>query len=73
MKIATKLAIVLMPRDLAAEFFARVRIGTPVKVFGDSRNVTRVRRAIPVVQYAESRSTANSSLLARSQSLPASR
>ena len=41
---------VRMPRDLAAEFFTRVRIGTPVKVIGSARNVTRVRRAIPVVQ-----------------------
>lgn len=42
---------VRMPRDLAAEFFTVVRIGTPVKVIGSARNVTRVRRAIPVVQY----------------------
>ena len=41
---------VRMPRDLAAEFFVRVRIGTPVKVIGSARNVTRVRRAIPIVQ-----------------------
>src|ERR1700719_1370283 len=41
---------VRMPRDLAAEFFARVQIGTPVKVIGSSRNVTRVRRAIPIIQ-----------------------
>ena len=46
---------VRMPKDLAAEFFARVRIGTPVKVIGNSRNVTRVRRAIPVVQPGNSR------------------
>src|SRR6202521_3498954 len=39
-----------MPRDLAAEFFALVQIGTPVKVIGSARNVTRVRRAIPTVQ-----------------------
>ena len=39
-----------MPRDLASEFFARVQIGTPVRVVGSARNVTRVRRAIPVVQ-----------------------
>ena len=45
---------VRMPRDLAAEFFARVRIGTPVKVIGSSRNVTRVRRAIPIVQPGDS-------------------
>ena len=41
---------VRMPRDLATEFFARVRIGTPVKVIGSARNVTHVRRAIPIVQ-----------------------
>src|SRR6516164_2651758 len=41
---------VRMPRDLAAEFFAQVHVGTPVKVIGSSRNVTTVRRAIPVVQ-----------------------
>jgi lipoprotein-anchoring transpeptidase ErfK/SrfK len=41
---------VRMPRDLAADFFARVHVGTPVKVFGSARNVTSVRRAIPVVQ-----------------------
>jgi lipoprotein-anchoring transpeptidase ErfK/SrfK len=41
---------VRMPSDLAAEFFARVHIGTPVEVVGNARNVTRVRRAIPLVQ-----------------------
>jgi lipoprotein-anchoring transpeptidase ErfK/SrfK len=46
---------VRMPKDLAAEFFARVEIGTPIKVIGSARNVTRVRRAIPVVQFARSR------------------
>jgi L,D-transpeptidase catalytic domain len=45
---------VRMPRDLAAEFFARVQIGTPVKVIGSARNVTRVRRAIPIVQPGNS-------------------
>src|SRR6516225_7240492 len=45
---------VRMPRDLAAEFFARVRVGTPVKVIGNARNVTHVRRAIPVVQPGNS-------------------
>ena len=44
-----------MPKDLAAEFFARVQIGTPVKVIGSARNVTRVRRAIPIVQPGNSR------------------
>ena len=46
---------VRMPRDLAAEFFARVQIGTPVKVIGSARNVTRLRRAIPIVQPGNSR------------------
>jgi lipoprotein-anchoring transpeptidase ErfK/SrfK len=46
---------VRMPRDLAAEFFFRVQIGTPVKVIGSARNVTRVRRAIPAVQSGNSR------------------
>jgi L,D-transpeptidase-like protein len=43
------------PGDMAAEFFTRVRIGTPVKVIGSARNVTRVRRAIPIVQPGNSR------------------
>ena len=46
---------VRMPRDLAAEFFARVQVGTPVKVIGSARSVTRVRRAIPIVQPGNSR------------------
>ena len=46
---------VRMPRDLAAEFFDRVKIGTPVKVIGSARNVTRVRRAIPTIQPGNSR------------------
>jgi len=46
---------VRMPRDMAAEFFSRVRIGTPVKVIGSARNVTRIRRAIPVVQPGSAR------------------
>jgi lipoprotein-anchoring transpeptidase ErfK/SrfK len=41
---------VRMPRDLASVFFARVQIGTPVRVVGSARNVTRIRRAIPVLQ-----------------------
>ena len=45
---------VRMPRDLAAEFYDRVQVGTPVKVIGSSRNVTRVRRAIPIVQPGDS-------------------
>jgi hypothetical protein len=46
---------VRMPKDLAADFFARVQVGTPVKVIGNSRNVSRVRRAIPMVQPGDSR------------------
>ena len=46
---------VRMPRDLAADFFARVRVGTPVKVIGNAGNVTRLRRAIPIVQPGDSR------------------
>ena len=46
---------VRMPRDLAAEFFDRVKTGTPVKVIGSARNVTRVRRAIPIIQPGNSR------------------
>ena len=46
---------VRMPRDLAAEFFSRVQIGTPVKVIGSARNVSRVRRAIPILQPGNSR------------------
>jgi hypothetical protein len=47
---------VRMPRDLAADFFARVQVGTPVKVIGNSREVTHVRRAIPILQPGDSRS-----------------
>jgi hypothetical protein len=46
---------VRMPRDLAAEFFARVHVGTPVKVIGSARLATRVRRAIPIIQPGNSR------------------
>ena len=45
---------VRMPRDLAAEFFARVHIGTPVKVIGNARIATRMRRAIPIIQPGNS-------------------
>ncbi|MFY9983274.1 MAG: L,D-transpeptidase [Chthoniobacterales bacterium] len=41
---------VRMPHDLAAEFFSRVHVGTPVQIIGDSRNVTHVRKAIPMIQ-----------------------
>jgi lipoprotein-anchoring transpeptidase ErfK/SrfK len=44
---------VRMPRDLAAQFFATVPVGTPVYVIGDSRQVTRLRRALPL--YANQR------------------
>jgi hypothetical protein len=47
---------VRMPKDLVAEFFARVQVGTPVKVVGNSRSVTHVRRAIPIFQPGNSRS-----------------
>jgi hypothetical protein len=43
-----------MPGDMAAEFFTRVRVGTPVKIIGDAKNVTRVRKAIPVIQPGNS-------------------
>jgi hypothetical protein len=46
---------VRMPRDLAAEFFARVQVGTPVKVIGSAKKVTRLRRAIPILQPGNSR------------------
>ena len=39
---------VRMPRDLAALFFQRVQIGTPVTVVGSTNNLTRVRKAMPI-------------------------
>ena len=39
---------VRMPKDLAAKFFERVHIGTPVMVIGSTRNLARVRKAIPI-------------------------
>ena len=39
---------VRMPRDLAAELFDRVHIGTPVTVLGSTHDLARVRRAIPI-------------------------
>jgi len=39
---------VRMPHDLAAEFFAAVPVGTPVRVIGNSGQVSRLRRALPV-------------------------
>ena len=62
---------VRMPRDLAAEFFARVQVGTPVKVVGNSRSITRVRRAIPIVQPGNARYAASFS--ARTQRLRSAR
>jgi hypothetical protein len=59
---------VRMPRDLAAEFFARVQVGTPVKVIGNARNVTRVRRAIPIFQPGNSRSATVSIFRSRGNS-----
>jgi lipoprotein-anchoring transpeptidase ErfK/SrfK len=41
---------VRMPRDLAALFFARVNIRTPVTVDGNTRELTSVRKAIPLFQ-----------------------
>jgi lipoprotein-anchoring transpeptidase ErfK/SrfK len=40
---------VRMPRDLAALFFERVQIGTPVTVIGSTHNLARVRRALPIL------------------------
>jgi lipoprotein-anchoring transpeptidase ErfK/SrfK len=40
---------VRMPRDLAALFFARVQIGTPVTVVGSTQNLGHVRRALPIL------------------------
>jgi lipoprotein-anchoring transpeptidase ErfK/SrfK len=43
---------VRMPRDLAALFFQRVRIGTQVTVVGSTHNLTQVRKAIPILPLA---------------------
>lgn len=40
---------VRMPRDVAARFFERVQIGTPVTLVGRARNLVRVRKAIPLL------------------------
>ena len=40
---------VRMPRDFAARFFERVQIGTPVTVVGSTHNLTRIRKAIPIL------------------------
>jgi lipoprotein-anchoring transpeptidase ErfK/SrfK len=39
---------VRMPRDLAARFFERVHAGTRVDVIGNTKNIARVRRPLPV-------------------------
>jgi L,D-transpeptidase catalytic domain len=39
---------VRMPKDLAAKFFERVQIGTPVVVIGSTHNLARVRKAMPI-------------------------
>jgi hypothetical protein len=44
---------VRMPRDMAAEFFSKVQVGTPVQIAGNAENVTHVRRAIPLIQPGE--------------------
>lgn len=41
---------VRMPRDLAARFFERVHLRTPVTVAGSTQNLTRVRIAIPLYE-----------------------
>jgi lipoprotein-anchoring transpeptidase ErfK/SrfK len=45
---------VRMPRDLAALFFQRVQIGTPVRVVGSTHDLTKVRKAIPILPLASS-------------------
>ena len=40
---------VRMPKDLAAQFFERVHIGTPVMVVGSTHNLARVRKAVPIL------------------------
>jgi len=40
---------VRMPGDMAAQFFHRVQIGTPVTVTGSASEVTHVRKALPIV------------------------
>jgi len=40
---------VRMPRDLAVLFFERVQIGTPVTVVGSTHNLSRVRKAMPLL------------------------
>jgi len=40
---------VRMPRDLAERFFERVNLRTPVTVMGSTRDLTEVRKAIPLL------------------------
>ena len=40
---------VRMPRDLAVLFFERVQIGTPVTVVGSTHNLSRIRKAMPIL------------------------
>jgi len=44
---------VRMPRDMAALFFKRVEIGTPVTVTGSTGELTHVRRALPVLSLSK--------------------
>ncbi len=39
----------VLPRDLAALFFQRVQIGTPVTVVGSTDKLARVRKALPIL------------------------
>src|SRR5271165_2632404 len=50
---------VRMPRDLAARFFERVNIRTPVTVDGSTQNLTSVRKSHPTVlkAYESNKST----------------
>lgn len=45
---------VRMPRDLAAMFFDRVHVGTPVRVVGSTHNLAPFRTAIGIVPRASS-------------------
>jgi lipoprotein-anchoring transpeptidase ErfK/SrfK len=44
---------VRMPRDMAALFFRRVQMGTPVTVTGSTSELTHLRRALPVVSLSQ--------------------
>ena len=61
---------VRMPSGMAAEFFSKVQVGTPVQIAGNAGNVTHVRRAIPLIQPGEpgyTESVANSNPPAKNQ------